>query len=88
MANVVLIFQTLAGLNELRQSTTLCDVNVVVGEHQLPVHKCVLAACSNYFKVGSYTSYVGPGKRQLFHGLEKSYLRAESSLKSFIRTPD
>ena len=59
MANVVDIFQTLAGLNELRQSTTLCDVNVVVGEHQFPVHKCVLAACSNYFKVGSYTSYVG-----------------------------
>ena len=68
MPKVVDIFQTLAGLNELRKSTTLCDVNVVVGEHQFPVHKCVLAACSNYFKVGSYAA---PGKSQFLHRLEK-----------------
>ncbi len=44
-------FQVLSGLNELRQTGSLCDVHVVVGDQEFPVHKCVLAASSNYFKV-------------------------------------
>jgi hypothetical protein len=46
--------QVLSGLNDLRQSKTLCDVNVIVGEREFPIHKCVLAASSNYFKVNQF----------------------------------
>ncbi|XP_076819357.1 transcription regulator protein BACH1-like isoform X2 [Clavelina lepadiformis] len=40
----------LATLNEQRKKGLLCDMTVIVEGVELPVHKCVLAACSSYFK--------------------------------------
>ena len=45
-------FQLLQSLNDLRKQKTFCDVVVRAGssDRELPSHKCVLAAVSNYFK--------------------------------------
>jgi len=36
-------------MNNLRKSNTLCDVTLYVDGCQFPVHRIVLAACSDYF---------------------------------------
>ncbi|XP_013408733.1 kelch-like protein 26 [Lingula anatina] len=41
----------LLGLNELRKEGTLCDYSLVAENTTLKVHKAVLAACSDYFRV-------------------------------------
>ena len=45
-------FQLMQSLNDLRKQKTFCDVVVRAGssDRELPSHKCVLAAVSNYFK--------------------------------------
>ena len=47
-----ILFQLLQSLNDLRKQKTFCDVVVRAGssDRELPSHKCVLAAVSNYFK--------------------------------------
>ena len=47
-------------LREQRKAGILCDANVKVGDTQIPAHKCVLVACSNFFK----TLYTGPSKKE------------------------
>ncbi len=37
-------------LNELRKQRTFCDVVVKAGDREFPIHRCVLAGVSNYFK--------------------------------------
>nr|XP_023657670.1 zinc finger and BTB domain-containing protein 7C-like [Paramormyrops kingsleyae]XP_023657677.1 zinc finger and BTB domain-containing protein 7C-like [Paramormyrops kingsleyae]XP_023657682.1 zinc finger and BTB domain-containing protein 7C-like [Paramormyrops kingsleyae]XP_023657690.1 zinc finger and BTB domain-containing protein 7C-like [Paramormyrops kingsleyae] len=53
----------LCGLNEQRQDGTLCDVVLVVGDHEYRAHRAILAACSQYFKklftVGTDDSWHG-----------------------------
>jgi len=39
----------LSTMNNLRKSNTLCDVTLYVDGCQFPVHRIVLAACSDYF---------------------------------------
>jgi len=39
----------LSTMNNLRKSNTLCDVTLFVDGCQFPVHRIVLAACSDYF---------------------------------------
>ncbi|KAK2158059.1 hypothetical protein LSH36_178g05055 [Paralvinella palmiformis] len=39
----------LTTMNNLRKSNTLCDVILRVGDKDFPVHRIVLAACSDYF---------------------------------------
>jgi len=39
----------LSTMNNLRKSNTLCDVTLHVDGCQFPVHRIVLAACSDYF---------------------------------------
>jgi len=39
----------LSTMNNLRKSNTLCDVTLCVDGCQFPVHRIVLAACSDYF---------------------------------------
>ena len=41
----------LKSLNDLRKENTFCDVTIRAGESEFPIHKCVLSAVSNYFKV-------------------------------------
>ncbi|CAF1499619.1 unnamed protein product [Rotaria magnacalcarata] len=43
-------------LNDLRLSRQLCDVTIVVDEHEYPCHKNVLAAASPYFRAMFTTS--------------------------------
>lgn len=40
----------LAGLNQLRQESVLCDVTIRVGNRYFEAHKVILAAASSYFK--------------------------------------
>uniref|UniRef100_A0A8C9KBM1 BTB domain-containing protein n=1 Tax=Panthera tigris altaica TaxID=74533 RepID=A0A8C9KBM1_PANTA len=42
--------EVLCSLNEQRQDGLLCDVLLVVQEHEYRTHRAVLAACSKYFK--------------------------------------
>ena len=37
-------------LNEQRNDNSLCDANVIVGDHKIAAHKCVLVAGSGYVK--------------------------------------
>ncbi|CAF1622452.1 unnamed protein product, partial [Adineta ricciae] len=46
----------LEALNDLRLSRQLCDVTIVVGQHEYPCHKNVLAAASPYFRAMFTTS--------------------------------
>ena len=39
----------LTTMNNLRKCNTLCDVILRVGDKDFPVHRIVLAACSDYF---------------------------------------
>lgn len=39
----------LSTMNNLRKANTLCDVTLYVDGCQFPVHRIVLAACSDYF---------------------------------------
>ncbi len=45
------IVQLLENLNDLRKQSVFCDVVIKAGDKEFPVHKCVLSAVSNYFKV-------------------------------------
>ena len=36
-------------LNELRRQGLLCDATLMVEDKPFPVHRCILAACSDYF---------------------------------------
>ena len=36
-------------LNELRRQGLLCDATLMVENKPFPVHRCILAACSDYF---------------------------------------
>lgn len=38
-------------LNDLRQSSSSCDITLIAAEKRIPAHKLVLACCSHYFKV-------------------------------------
>eukprot|EP00116_Pleurobrachia_bachei_P011813 sb/3472075/ len=40
---------TLVKMNQLRKNNILCDVILMVGQHQVPAHRVVLAGCSQYF---------------------------------------
>ncbi|CAF1122481.1 unnamed protein product [Adineta steineri] len=46
----------LEALNDLRLSRQLCDVTIIVGQHEYPCHKNVLAAASPYFRAMFTTS--------------------------------
>ncbi|KAK6195303.1 hypothetical protein SNE40_000763 [Patella caerulea] len=35
-------------LNKLREGVKFCDVTLVVGQHDVPAHKCILVSCSPY----------------------------------------
>ncbi|KAI8503050.1 zinc finger and BTB [Branchiostoma belcheri] len=37
-------------LQQQRQTGSMCDVNIKVGGRSFPAHRCVLCACSGYFK--------------------------------------
>ncbi|XP_066270588.1 zinc finger and BTB domain-containing protein 18.2-like [Branchiostoma lanceolatum] len=37
-------------LQDQRQTGRMCDVNIKVGSSSFPAHRCVLCACSGYFK--------------------------------------
>ncbi|KAK0062660.1 kelch-like protein 26 [Biomphalaria pfeifferi] len=41
----------LHGLQELRKSNTLCDYTLIADDQSIPVHRVVMAACSDYFRV-------------------------------------
>uniref|UniRef100_A0A0B7A627 BTB domain-containing protein n=2 Tax=Arion vulgaris TaxID=1028688 RepID=A0A0B7A627_9EUPU len=41
----------LHGLQELRKSNTLCDYTLIADGERIPVHRAVMAACSDYFRV-------------------------------------
>jgi len=43
--------QMLNNLDQLRKEGVFCDVTIRAGDKHFPVHKCVLAAASGYFKV-------------------------------------
>ena len=44
-----------AGLNQLRQQATFCDVSIIVGDQRFPAHRAVLSSTSDYFQ-GMFTS--------------------------------
>ena len=39
-----------SGLNQLRQQSIFCDVNIIVGDKRFPAHKAVLISSSDYFQ--------------------------------------
>ncbi|RUS88524.1 hypothetical protein EGW08_003700 [Elysia chlorotica] len=41
----------LHGLQELRKSNTLCDYTLIADGQKIPVHRVVMVACSDYFRV-------------------------------------
>ena len=47
-------------LRDQRKDGTMCDANVTVGETKIQAHKCVLVACSNFFK----SVYNGTSKKE------------------------
>ncbi|MEQ2290172.1 hypothetical protein AMECASPLE_000823 [Ameca splendens] len=48
----------LSALNQQRKDGQLCDVTLVAGEQKFHAHKAVLAACSDYFRVGETSALV------------------------------
>ena len=42
--------QVLSGLNDLRESSSFCDITICVGDDEYTCHKIVLASFSQYFK--------------------------------------
>ena len=43
--------KVMKGLYDLRKSGVLCDYGLVADGLRIPVHKAVMAACSDYFQV-------------------------------------
>lgn len=43
--------KVMTGLHELRKAGVLCDYFLFADGTRLPVHKAVMAACSDYFQV-------------------------------------
>lgn len=42
--------EILSSINSLRKCNQLCDAILCVEDHDFPVHRVILAACSDYFK--------------------------------------
>ena len=51
----------MGNLNSLKKDGSLCDVDIFVGDKKIPVHKCILAAGSDYFK----SLFCGPMRQDL-----------------------
>lgn len=54
----------LVGLNEMRGSESLCDVQLVVDEYKFNVHRVVLASCSPYFR-SMFTSEMKESRQEI-----------------------
>ncbi len=65
--------QLLHGLNELRQTSLLCDVVLKVGHQHFQAHRAVLASCSPYFKA-MFTGNLSETKTRdiEFHSIDAS----------------
>ncbi|KAL5247560.1 hypothetical protein ACHWQZ_G019438 [Mnemiopsis leidyi] len=66
---------TLVKMNQLRKNNVLCDVVLMVGTHQVPAHRVVLAGCSSYF-CAMFTGPMSESKQEIIQikGVEPDVL--------------